>query len=323
MRQRSKRQGRAYAAIPNAAMRDTRISIEARGLLALLMTYSDDWTFVVDHLQQVTGCGRDKMRGMLKELAAAGYVVREVLRGKGGHVAGTEWMIVDDPATAAHGVQPECEAQDGGEQAENQSDHRPPENPSIGVTDPLKNRQPVEPTAGKSAPIRRTISKNTKSKNTPNPSTGSGAGCAGFSDDDFEKFWAEFPEPVERDAARKAFGKVIAEGEASAEDLIIAAGRYAASGQVDRGYVMKPANWLLRGSWREPAPADPPSPSPSDARLPPHADVDVDAVARSWVGPVKAGRTYAASGIKPAIASHMVATGLVTQAELRRVGVSI
>lgn len=164
MRQRSRRQGRAYAAIPNAAMRDERISIEARGLLALLMTYSDDWTFVVDHLQQVAGCGRDKMRGMLKELEAAGYVIRHVLRGAGGHLAGTEWMIVDDPAAAAHGVVPDEEPQDAGEQGKNGSVHRPPENPSIGATDPLKNRPPVEPTAGKPVPIRRTTDKNTKSK---------------------------------------------------------------------------------------------------------------------------------------------------------------
>lgn len=164
MRQRSRRQGRAYAAIPNAAMRDERISIEARGLLALLMTYADDWTFVVDHLQQVAGCGRDKMRGMLKELEAAGYVIRQVLRGEGGHLAGTEWMIVDDPAAAAHGVVRDEEPQDAGEQDRSGAVHRPPENPSIGATDPLKNRPPVEPTAGKSAPIRRTTGKNTKSK---------------------------------------------------------------------------------------------------------------------------------------------------------------
>ena len=39
MRERSQRLGRAYAAIPNAAMRDESISIEARGLLLLV-----DWS---------------------------------------------------------------------------------------------------------------------------------------------------------------------------------------------------------------------------------------------------------------------------------------
>ncbi|AYF00434.1 hypothetical protein PY32053_00759 [Paracoccus yeei] len=314
MRQRSRRQGRAYAAIPNAAMRDERISIEARGLLALLMTYADDWTFVVDHLQQVAGCGRDKMRGMLKELEAAGYVIRQVLRGEGGHLAGTEWMIVDDPAAAAHGVVSDVETQDAGEQGKNGSVHRPPENPSIGATDPLKNRPPVEPTAGKSVPIRKPKDKNTNLKKSPNPLPGSGDdGWADY----FDRFWEAFPDPVERDAARKAFDGVLEAGEIGPEDLIEVATAYARSRHVERGYGMKPANWLARGSWRDEWEAS----KAAKAAAPP--TVDMDAVAQRWVEPVKAGRTYAASSIKPAVARHMLSLGLVTETELRRAGVTL
>lgn len=50
--------------------------------------------------------------------------------------------------------------------------------------------------------------------------------------------------------------------------------------------------------------------------------VDDDALARSWVDAVKAGKTYAASAIRKHVASRMLALGLVTEDELRRCGVA-
>ncbi|MTH79400.1 hypothetical protein [Paracoccus aestuariivivens] len=331
MRQRSRRQGRAYAAIPNAAMRDERVSIEARGLLALLMTYADDWTFVVEHLQAITGVGRDKLRGMLKELEAAGYVVREVLRGDGGHLAGTEWVIVDDPEAAACGKEADPHPQDVGEQDEIDADSRPPENPSIGEDHrPPENqsigRPPEKPTAGFSVPIRKTKDK----KKPPTPLAGAGQGGVGdFSDDvrdapaeaeqdaasSFDRFWAVYPGPVEREAARKAFNAVLASGEVEAESLIAAAVAYAGTRQVERGYPMKPANWLARGAWRELAKAG------TAGKAMPASAAYLDAVALGWIKPVKEGRSYAVSSLKPAIARHMLAKSMVSADELRRVGI--
>ncbi|ARC36636.1 helix-turn-helix domain-containing protein [Paracoccus yeei] len=51
--------------------------------------------------------------------------------------------------------------------------------------------------------------------------------------------------------------------------------------------------------------------------------VDLDALAERWVEPVKAGRAYAGPSIKPAVARHMLDRGLVTETELRRVGVAL
>lgn len=126
MRERSSRPGRLYAAIPNEAMRDKSLSIEARGLLALLMTYSDDWVFIKEHLQDITGMGRDKFERTMGELVKSGYVERVLTREEEtGKLLGSTWIIRDD---------------------------RGPENQGVGVTEALKNRPPAEPTPGKSAP---------------------------------------------------------------------------------------------------------------------------------------------------------------------------
>lgn len=149
-RVRSKRQGRNYAAIPNAAMRDTALSLEARGMLALMMGYSDDWTFFRAHLMEVAGVGREKFQRIMAELQGAGYVTRETLRGEGGHVAGTTYVIHDDPSASTEGLKTRSSAEG------------------------LKNRPPVEPTAGKPVPIRKNNSqeeqtlKKTKARDAEN-----------------------------------------------------------------------------------------------------------------------------------------------------------
>lgn len=129
MRERSSRPGRLYAAIPNEVMRDAEISMEARGLLALLMTYSDEWEFRKDHLLEVTKWGRDKFERHMGELVSAGYVERVQTREEGtGKLLGSSWIIRDD---------------------------RGPENQGVGDTEALKNRPTVKPTHGESAPIRK------------------------------------------------------------------------------------------------------------------------------------------------------------------------
>lgn len=133
----------------------------------------------------------------------------------------------------------------------------------------------------------------------------------------FDRFWTAFPDPVEREAASKAFAGVIEAGEISPDDLVEAAAAYARSRHVERGYGMKPANWLARGGWRDEWQA---GKAAKDAAPP---NVDLDALAERWVEAVRAGRTYAASSIKPHVARHMLSRQLVTETELRRAGVTL
>jgi hypothetical protein len=253
MRQRSTRPGRQYAAIPNAAMRDQRLSIEARGVLALLMTYSDDWIFRTAHLLETTGLGRDKFRRVMKELADLGYVKLEAARGDGGRLVGSEWVIQDDGDGKAD---------------------RGPENPALGdATEALKNRPPVKPTAGESVPLRKPISKKT---NLEENQGGSGL----FSEmedpqsknqgpDPFERFWEAFP-PGRKTGKSKAQvlfwqivrGKHRKLGQASADVLIEAAAAFAATGP-DPHWTPMPTTWLNDQRWLAELPKafDPPKPS--------------------------------------------------------------
>ena len=240
MRERSSRPGRLYAAIPNEAMRDKRLSAEARGTLALLMTYSDEWTFRREHLMEVLAMGRDKFQRVMKEVDDAGYVSQTPVRGDGGHLIGTTWIVHDEP-TESLKIRSSAE--------------RP------------KNRQPGAPTAGKPGPIRRTISEeDQKERNTEGaddlfsanetPATvAPSIAEKGKKEEAFERFWRAFPPGRKTDKPKAAviFGQIVAgrrKGIPKTDAAVIIAGaeRYAATSP-DPQYVPMPTTWLNGARW--------------------------------------------------------------------------
>ncbi|MGY2806378.1 hypothetical protein [Bradyrhizobium sp. USDA 4506] len=68
---------------------------------------------------------------------------------------------------------------------------------------------------------------------------------------DFKAFMAQYPNPVDEDAARKAYRK--ARRIASAAELLNGAMRYAQEKQgTDPQYIKSPKNWLEAGAWKNP-----------------------------------------------------------------------
>lgn len=92
-----------FTQIPNAALRDYRLSWRARGLLAELLSYPPGYEISVDELvkraRRAAGAteGRDAMRTAVRELKQVGYIVstrRQDARGRWI----TETEVTDDPA---------------------------------------------------------------------------------------------------------------------------------------------------------------------------------------------------------------------------------
>ena len=112
---RLRRAKRDFAVIPNEAMRDTRLSAEARGLLAYLMTHADEWEFRFPVVQKAMCCGKDRLQRMIRELIEIGYLERQPRRDDTGAWAGQDWIIHEEPTGAT-----EC------------LKTRVPENPAVG-----------------------------------------------------------------------------------------------------------------------------------------------------------------------------------------------
>jgi hypothetical protein len=65
-----------FTRIPNSAVNDQRLDLKARGLLLLMLSKPDGWTFRERHLATVAGVGRDQLRAAMQTLIDTGYVVR-------------------------------------------------------------------------------------------------------------------------------------------------------------------------------------------------------------------------------------------------------
>ena len=83
-----------YAQIPNSTLRDDRLSFEARGVLAMILSLPDDWSINVAWIcKQSPSAGRDKVTRILKELQDFGYMVKRVKQNEDGKLAGVDWDV--------------------------------------------------------------------------------------------------------------------------------------------------------------------------------------------------------------------------------------
>lgn len=87
---------KGFVVLYRAAAQDTRLSLEARGLFALMLSLPDDWEYTVSGLAIKAGCGRDKVRRLLRELQAVGYLIREQSHDRGGKFACNTYVLQDE-----------------------------------------------------------------------------------------------------------------------------------------------------------------------------------------------------------------------------------
>lgn len=86
-----------YTAIANAALRDTRLSWKARGILAYLLSMSDGWKIYLTELANRATDGIDSLRSGVRELEAAGYIVKQQTRDEQGKLTGWEYDVYEQP----------------------------------------------------------------------------------------------------------------------------------------------------------------------------------------------------------------------------------
>ena len=92
---------RDYTVMSNHHLRDTSLSLKAKGLLSLMLSLPDDWNFNMRGLSSICKEGLEAIGSALKELEKAGYMVRNQLRGANGRITDTEYIIYERPQEPA------------------------------------------------------------------------------------------------------------------------------------------------------------------------------------------------------------------------------
>lgn len=99
---------RDFTQLPNAWLRDRRLSRGARGLLGEIMTHDTNaFQLTLEGLVATGVEGRDALRRMINELERYGYLHRIQKRRSGGRLAGHDWVIQDPfQGVDGHGAAP-------------------------------------------------------------------------------------------------------------------------------------------------------------------------------------------------------------------------
>ena len=87
-----------FTMINNKALRDTRLGINARGVLVTLLSFPADWNFSVSGLTKILPNGKDAIRKALNELEKYGYIKRTQERNVNGKFI-SKCQITDIPGT--------------------------------------------------------------------------------------------------------------------------------------------------------------------------------------------------------------------------------
>jgi Mn-dependent DtxR family transcriptional regulator len=69
-----------FTIVPNAVFADTRLSIEAKGVLGYLLSRPRKWRVRPEHVARTLNVGCKKLQRIFRELIGAGYVTREPQR---------------------------------------------------------------------------------------------------------------------------------------------------------------------------------------------------------------------------------------------------
>ena len=90
---------RDYTVMCNCHLRDSNLSLKAKGLLSMMLSLPEEWNYTTRGLATICKEGVDAIGKALKELELAGYIVRRQLRGKDGRISDTEYTIFERPQT--------------------------------------------------------------------------------------------------------------------------------------------------------------------------------------------------------------------------------
>ena len=88
---------RDYTVMSNHHLRNANLSLKAKGLLSMMLSLPEDWNYATRGLAKICKEGVDAIGAALRELEAAGYIVRHKLRDRQGRISDTEYVIYEQP----------------------------------------------------------------------------------------------------------------------------------------------------------------------------------------------------------------------------------
>lgn len=97
---------RDFTVMSNHHLRNTALSLKAKGLLSLMLSLPESWDYTTKGLARICKDGVDSICSTLKELEAHGYLTRERLRDELGRLGDIEYTIHEQPVAGTDPQKP-------------------------------------------------------------------------------------------------------------------------------------------------------------------------------------------------------------------------
>ena len=88
---------RDYTVMSNHHLRNTNLSLKAKGLLSLMLSLPEEWDYTTKGLARICKDGVDSICAGVRELEDQGYVIRERVRNPNGQLGSIEYTILEQP----------------------------------------------------------------------------------------------------------------------------------------------------------------------------------------------------------------------------------
>lgn len=92
---------RDYTVMANHHLRNTALSLKAKGLLSLMLSLPEDWDYTTKGLARICKDGVDSICSTVKELEEHGYIIRRRIRNDKGQMTTVEYTILEQPGGMA------------------------------------------------------------------------------------------------------------------------------------------------------------------------------------------------------------------------------
>jgi len=224
-----------FAQIANAALRDKRLSFKARGILALVLSHSGEWSATKRWLEsQSDNDGRASIQSALNELTMLGYRTVTTERGSDGIRTVVIWRHEPEQSISCRSGNLTATKPDGQETGSslehNSSEHHKEEQ----HTNNLPALRPVEASLPLPDPFLPVTA-----------SSGLSRRQIAF----FDSFWDTYPRKAAKGAARRAWESAIRKTDPQV--ILLAASVFANDPNRDPQFTPHPATWLNQERWND------------------------------------------------------------------------
>ena len=231
-----------FVIIDKAFLLNEEISLKAKGLLALLLSYPDNWQFYKAEIVQHTTDKENSLNSGLKELIENGYIVRKQRKDENGKFEGYEYHVYEKPSTEKPSTEKPSTEKPSTEKPSTEKTST--EKPS---TEKPSTEKPSTEKPSTEKPIllnnKNTKNKNTKNKNTKNKNTKTTPSPELVSE--FKEWYSKYPHPRNEQQTMKNY--INTRKTYSAEQLMTALNNYLAEIEeqhTDKRYIKYSTNFV-------------------------------------------------------------------------------